>query len=334
MKLANEFQTLSERIRRELSEGRSEQESRLKTVTETLKGELNAIRDKVDARLMSIGEQVQSKLDKNIQEGFAHFQKVQEHLKNAEMQLQGLNAIGVSVNELNSLLRLPHLRGGFGEATLENLLADFLPADSYELQKGLGNGERVDAYIRFPKTPGLPIDSKFPREQILALFASSDPQKIESARKELARVIKEEAKKIHDKYIKPQEGTLDMALMFLASETLYFEVIRNPELTRQIGKLNVHPVSPNTLAVTLKSIAISQNYYEMAQNVEKTIKDIQKARSHFLNFDKKFKDVGTGLARAQDAFSVAQTHLGHYSGSVTKLTGETASLLTAPEETN
>ncbi|MEK6543418.1 MAG: hypothetical protein AABZ44_03170, partial [Elusimicrobiota bacterium] len=94
MKLANEFQTLSERIRRELSEGRSEQESRLKTVTETLKGELNAIRDKVDARLMSIGEQVQSKLDKNIQEGFAHFQKVQEHLKNAEMQLQGLNAIG------------------------------------------------------------------------------------------------------------------------------------------------------------------------------------------------------------------------------------------------
>lgn len=331
--LAKEFQGLSEKVSRDLAFGRQEQEGRLKETTQALKTELSEIRDKVDARLLAIGEQVQNKLDKNIREGFAHFEKVQEHLKKAELQLQGLNAVGSSINELNNLLRLPHLRGSFGEATLENLLADFLPADSYELQKNLGNGERVDALVKFPKA-SLPIDSKFPRESVLALFDTSDPKKLEAARLELKKTIKEEARKISEKYIKPQQGTMDMALMFLASETLYFEVIRDPELLQPLAKLKVYPVSPNTLAITLKGIDISRQYYEMAQNVEKTITEIQKAKSHFAHFDRKFKDVGAGLEKAQDAFRRASTHLGHYSGAVSRLTGESPEILPEPTAEN
>ncbi|MFC1520910.1 DNA recombination protein RmuC [Elusimicrobiota bacterium] len=316
-----EFTSLGEKLENSLRTGRQEQDSKFTQVTGEMEKKLESIKNTMDQKLLSIGDQVQEKLDKNIKEGFMHFEKVQEHLKKAEDELQTLNTIGSSVNELNSILRLPHLRGNFGEACLENLLSDLLPADAFELQKNLGNGERVDAVVNFPKGV-LPIDSKFPREQVLALFDTSEPAKLESARTELSRVIKDQAKSIHDKYIKPESGTLDMALMFLASETLYFEVIREVELRERLTKLKVFPVSPNTLAITLKSISIAREYYDMSQNVEKTIKEIKKARMHFGNFENKFEAVGDGLKKSQDAFSKASTHLSHYSSAVTRLTGE------------
>ena len=89
---------------------------------------------------MAITEQVQTKLDQNIKEGFAHFEKVQQHLKAAEEQLREVGALGHSINDLNNLLKLPHLRGQFGEASLERLLADFLPAHMFAIQSAAGDG--------------------------------------------------------------------------------------------------------------------------------------------------------------------------------------------------
>src|SRR5205807_2876978 len=111
---------------------------------------LDSIRDRVDARLQDITHDVQEKLDQNIKEGFAQFQKVQEHLRAAEEQLREVGAIGHSINDLNNLLKLPHLRGQFGEASLERLLSDFLPAHMFELQCSVNGGGRVDAMISFP----------------------------------------------------------------------------------------------------------------------------------------------------------------------------------------
>ncbi len=127
---------------RSLSEGRGEMTASLLLTTQQLKREfqnlnqqtaqsLEAIRDRVDAKLMAITEQVQVKLDQNIKEGFAQFEKVQQHLKAAEEQLREVGALGHSINDLNNLLKLPHLRGQFGEASLERLLADFLPAHMF-----------------------------------------------------------------------------------------------------------------------------------------------------------------------------------------------------------
>ncbi|MBI2890865.1 MAG: DNA recombination protein RmuC [Nitrospirae bacterium] len=305
------LQTIQEKVDRQLGDGRREQAAQLET-----------IRSKVDERLEGIGRQVQAKLDENLREGFRHFEKVQEHLKAAETRLQDVATVGASVQELSQLLRMPHLRGGFGEATLDRLLADFLPADAYEIQAAVapGSAERVDALVRFPRTK-LPIDSKFPREQVLPLFDTSDPARVKAAQEKLAQVIKIEAKRIA-KYIRPDAGTADMALMFLPSETLYFEVIRNSELWESLAKLKVFPVSPNTLAVTLKGVALSYDYYEMARGVEHTIGEIRKAQSHFGHFRERFEEVGKELERAQSAFEKASTHLGKYAGSVGRLTGD------------
>ncbi|MDP9159766.1 MAG: DNA recombination protein RmuC [Acidobacteriota bacterium] len=282
---------------------------------------LDSIRDRVDAKLMAITDQVQQKLDQNIKEGFAHFEKVQQHLKAAEEQLREVGAIGHSINDLNNLLKLPHLRGQFGEASLERLLADFLPAHMFEIQAALPTGGgRADAVIQFPDRR-LPIDAKFPREQVLALFESNVESEIEEARHEFVRVMKVEARRIKT-YIQPEHGTTDIALMYLPSETLYMEAVRNRDLADWLNQQHVFPVSPNTLLMTLQTIALVHKWYEVASRFEKSRLELAKAQKSFDFFQNQFDNVGKSLNKAQEAFETAQKHLKTYRGRVTVLSGQ------------
>jgi DNA recombination protein RmuC len=321
--------------RQEQAEGlagaRTELTSSLALTTSQLKAEfdglnqktaqsLDAIRDRVDAKLLAITDQVQQKLDQNIKEGFAQFEKVQQHLKAAEEQLREVGALGNSINDLNNLLKLPHLRGQFGEASLERLLADFLPANMFEMQSALPDGSRPDAMIQFPDRR-LPIDAKFPREQVLALFESNVAAEIEEARHEFVRVMKAEARRIKA-YIQPENGTTDIALMYLPSETLYMEAVRNRELADWLNQQHVFPVSPNTLLMTLQTIALVHKWYEVASRFEKSRVELAKAQKSFDFFQSQFENVGKNLNKAQEAFETAQRHLKTYRGRVTVLSGQ------------
>ena len=314
-----------------LAEARTELSNSLALTTAQLKSEfeslnqntaqnLEAIRDRVDNRLIAITDQVQQKLDQNIKEGFAQFEKVQQHLKAAEEQLREVGTLGHSINDLNNLLKLPHLRGKFGEASLERLLADFLPAHMFELQCTVAGGGRVDAMIQFPDRR-LPIDAKFPREQVLALFESNDEAEIEEARKEFVRVMKTEAKRIKA-YIQPEYGTTEIALMYLPSETLYMEAVRNRDLADWLNQQHVFPVSPNTLLMTLQTIALVHKWYEVASRFEKSRVELAKAQKSFDYFQGQFENVGKNLNKAQEAFETAQRHLKSYRGKVSALSGQ------------
>lgn len=322
-RLSKSILDTQERLDRTLAQNRLELQTGLEKSTQALEGKFKSLELQVGSRLETIGKSVETKLNENLKEGFKHFERVQHHLQAAEVKLASLNLVGQSISDLNNLLKLPHLRGGFGETALERILSDFLPLGSFELQYSVvpNSAERVDAVVKLPKQL-LPIDSKFPREQVLPLFESQDPTALELARKTLAEIIKTQAKSIAQKYIRPDYGTSDMALLFLPSETLYFEVVRNSDLFEALAKLKVFPVSPNTLAISLRSVAIAQDYYEMARGVEKTVEDVKKARRHFEHFEKKFEEIGKGLKKAQEAFDTATTHLSHYESSVYRLTGE------------
>ena len=325
---------------RRLVEARSELTGSLLLTTQELKSEfqglnqqtarsLDAIRDRVDEKLVAITERVQEKLDQNIKEGFAQFEKVQQHLKAAEEQLREVGALGHSINDLNNLLKLPHLRGQFGEASLERLLADFLPSHMFALQASPGEGGgRADAVIYFPDRK-LPIDAKFPREAVIALFESSVEAEIEEARVELVRVMKAEAKRIRQ-YIQPENGTTDIALMYLPSETLYMEVVRNRELGDWMNQQHVFPVSPNTLLMTLHTIALVHKWYEVASRFEKSRAELAKAQKSFDFFQNQFENVGKNLNKAQEAFETAQRHLKTYRGKVSALSGQEQLELDSP----
>jgi DNA recombination protein RmuC len=314
-----------------LGETRSELASSLALTTEALKSEfarlnqqtregLQSIREEVDAKLLAITDQVQSKLDQNIKEGFAQFEKVQQHLRAAEEQLREVGALGHSINDLNNLLKLPHLRGQFGEASLERLLSDFLPTHMFDLQCSVNGGGRVDAMINFPDRR-LPVDAKFPREQVLALFESHKEEELEEARHEFVRVMKAETRRIKA-YIQPEHGTTEIALMYLPSETLYMEAIRNRDLADWLNQQHVFPVSPNTLLMTLHTIALVHKWYEVASRFEKTRLELAKAQKSFDHFQNQFENLGKSLGKAQEAFDKASTHLKTYRGRVTALSGQ------------
>src|SRR5580704_17497670 len=316
----------------DLREARTELTTSLALTTSQLKIEfenlnkqtmlsLESIRDRVDTKLLAITDQVQQKLDQNIKEGFAQFEKVQQHLKAAEEQLREVGALGHSINDLNNLLKLPHLRGQFGEASLERLLADFLPAHMFALQTSPGEGGgRAVAVIYFPDGK-LPIDAKFLREQVIALFESNDKAEIDLARIALVRVMKAEAKRIQQ-YIQPENGTTEIALMYLPSETLYMEVIRNRELGDWMNEQHVFPVSPNTLLMTLHTISLVHKWYEVAKGFEKSRAELAKAQKSFDFFQNQFENVGKNLEKAQQAFETAQRHLKSYRGKVSALSGQ------------
>lgn len=313
-----------------LTQARTELTSSLSATTAELKREfeglnqrteqkLEAIRTQVDDKLLAISDQVQQKLNENLKEGFAQFEKVQQHLKAAEEQLRQVGTIGNSINDLNNLLKLPHLRGKFGEASLERLLADFLPAHMYEVQYPLAGG-RVDAVIKFPERV-LPIDAKFPREQVLPLFETSDEQQLQDARAQLAKVLTAQAKSIAG-YIDPEHGTMDVALMYLPSETLYLEAIRSTDAMESLSKLKVFPVSPNTLLMTVRTIALAYKWYEVAARFEETRVEIGKAQTSLGHFQKQFETVGKSLDKAQEAYETATRHLKTYTKRVTAISGE------------
>jgi len=314
-----------------LGETRKELTSSLALTTSSLKTDfdrlnqqtaesLESIRERVDAKLMAITEQVQLKLDQNLKEGFAQFEKVQLHLRAAEEQLREVGALGHSINDLNNLLKLPHLRGQFGEASLERLLSDFLPANMFEMQCAVNGGGRVDAMISFPDRR-LPIDAKFPREQVLAFFEDSTEAQLQEARHEFVRVMKAEAKRIKA-YIQPEYGTTEIALMYLPSETLYMEAVRNRDLADWLNQQHVFPVSPNTLLMTLQTIALVHKWYEVASRFEKSRQELAKAQKSFDHFQGQFENVGKSLGKAQEAFDKATTHLRTYRGRVEALSGQ------------
>src|SRR6267154_4774870 len=316
---------------RRLAEARSEMTGSLLLTTQQLQVEfqrlnqqtaqsLDSIRERVDQKLAAMTDQVQLKLDQNIKEGFAQFEKVQQHLRAAEEQLREVGALGHSINDLNNLLKLPHLRGTFGEASLERLLSDFLPANMFEMQCAVNGGGRVDAMISFPDRR-LPIDAKFPREQVLAFFENSPEAELEEARHEFVRVMKAEAKRIKA-YIQPEHGTTEIALMYLPSETLYMEAVRNRDLADWLNQQHVFPVSPNTLLMTWQTIALVHKWYEVASRFEKSRLELSKAQKSFDYCQSHFETVGKNLSKAQEAFDKATTHLKTYRGRVTALSGQ------------
>ena len=313
-----------------LAEARKDLTSSLSNTTAQLKTEfdglnqrteqkLEAIRAQVDQKLFEISGQVQQKLTENMKEGFAQFEKVQQHLKAAEEQLRQVGTIGNSINDLNNLLKLPHLRGRFGEASLERLLEDFLPAHMYELQYPLAGG-RVDAVIKFPDRV-LPIDAKFPREQVLPLFQTSNEHEQEDARAQLVKVLTAQAKSIAE-YLDPEHGTMDVALMYLPSETLYLEAIRSTDAMEALSRLQVFPVSPNTLLMTLRTVALAYKWYEVAARFEETRGEIAKAQRSLGFFQAQFDSLGNSLEKAQKAYETAAKHLKTYRNRVTDISGE------------
>jgi DNA recombination protein RmuC len=216
------------------------------------------------------------------------------------------------LKRLEQALRPPKARGGFGELLLANLLADMLPASAYALQHGFASGERVDAVIRAEKL--LPVDAKFPLDNLHRVLDAEDDEQRVIARRALARDVKGHVDAIATKYVKPGEGTYDFAFMYLPAETVYYEIAcgGTGELQQYALERRVFPVSPATFHAYLTMIVIGLRGLQIEKHAEEVMAYCGQLAKDFARFREDFDVVGKHIGNAQSKYSEAERRLDRF----------------------
>ena len=181
------------------------------------------------------------------------FGEIENSLGKLTKQTESIEAIGRDIQSLSDLLQPPKLRGGVGEIMLENLLAQILPTRMYRMQEQIADGQRVDAVIQLGERV-LPIDSKFPLESFQRLGDDSDGK----SAKEFSKVLKKQIDSIATKYLRPDLGTTDFAIMYIPAEAVYHRFISDAEqdgFEYALSKKKIIPSSPGHLYGFLASVA-------------------------------------------------------------------------------
>jgi len=189
-----------------------------------------------------------------------------------------MSEIGRGMKDLQEFLRSPKLRGNIGEQVLKELLGQMLPKQSFNLQYTFKSGAIVDAAIK-TASGIIPVDSKFAMENFRRMNAAQTEAEKKTAEKDFIKDVKNHIDSISAKYILTEEGTIDYALMYLPSESVYYEVVNNAELFDYAGKKRVLPVSPMTFYAYLRTILMSfegQKIEARARQILAAIRAIQK----------------------------------------------------------
>jgi DNA recombination protein RmuC len=208
--------------------------------------------------------------------------------------------IGRGMKDLQEFLSSPKLRGNIGEQVLKELLKQFLPKESFNLQYTFKSGEKVDAAI---KTSGgiIPVDSKFPMENFRKMSGDGDEASKKIAGHDFERDVRKHIDDISRKYILTEEGTIDYALMYIPSESIYYEIVNNQELFDYAGEKRVLPVSPTTFYAYLKAILMSFEGQKIEDQAKEILSSLRAIKS---DYGKVEENLGTLQKHLTNAYNM------------------------------
>ena len=231
------------------------------------------------------------------------------------------------ISNLENLLRAPKFRGGFGELFLGDLLAQILPPAHYKLQYKFKSGEKVDAIVKIGNNL-VPIDSKFPLENFKKYLAEEGSKEKEDLRKKFVSDVKKHIDEISDKYILPDEGTFDFALMYIPAENIYYETILKEDSLGEERSIfsyaiqkRVLPVSPNSFFAYLQVIVLGLKGLQIEKSAQYIFQSLARLQGDLSRFKNDFQILGTHLVNAKSKFDDAEKRLERFSGKL-KLASE------------
>lgn len=242
-------------------------EARLESLRAEVGGQLKQLQDNNEKKLeemrVTVDEKLHSTLEKRLGESF---KQVSDHLEAVQRGLGEMQNLATGVGDLKQVLTNVKARGTWGEVQLQAILELILTPDQYaaNVQTREGSAERVEYAVKLPghsdhhsQPVWLPIDAKFPQEDYLRLMEASeiaDVEAVKKAREALIRSIEGSAREISTKYVNPP-NTTDFAIMFLPTEGLYSEVLREAGLIEKLQhNYRIVIAGPTTLSAILNSL--------------------------------------------------------------------------------
>jgi DNA recombination protein RmuC len=222
------------------------------------------------------------------------------------------------MSSLQELLRAPKFRGQMGETLLENLLAQVLPRDYFQMQYRFKSADTVDAVIRLGERI-VPVDAKFSLENFQKLQDATDEQEKNTYRKKFIQDVKSRIDEIALKYILPQENTYDFALMYIPAENVYYEVIIKEDIFSYSMSKKVIPVSPNTFYAYLQVICLGLKGLKIEENAKNILKTLSMLAIEINKFQDDFDTLGGHLSNASSKYAEAQKRLDRFSDKIANI---------------
>jgi DNA recombination protein RmuC len=238
--------------------------------------------------------------------------------------------IADQLQNLEKILTHQKQRGNLGEASLQLSLENMLPPTAFKLQYQFEGGDTVDAIV-ITKDGMIPVDAKFSLDNYRRLIDETDAGRREELEKEFTNDLK---KRIDEtaKYIRPKDGTLPFAFMYIPAEAIYYDLLVNEVGAVKVNTRslidyaykdkNVIIVSPTTFAAYLQSVLYGFRAFKIEESAKQIGKHVESLSRHLKAYDDYFKKVGNSLGTTVNHYNTAQKELGKIDKDVAKITGD------------
>jgi DNA recombination protein RmuC len=269
-----------------------------------LQQQLNALQQRLDAFSQTVTQNLRQSADSMN----TRLEKAAEVVGDLREKVGQIHEVGKAAQELVNIMHAPKLRGGMGELFLGDLLSQILPAEHYALQHRFKSGDVVDAVIRIgPRL--VPADAKFPYENFKRVIDASAETERVAARKQFLRDVKKHVDAIASKYILPDEGTYDFALMYVPAENVYYETIIKEDAgeDRQLFSYalakRVVPVSPNSFYAYVQTILLGLRGMKVEERAHEILAELGRLRGDFEKIQENYRVLGRHLTNAMGSYS-------------------------------
>lgn len=294
---------------------KSEVTESINKTSQTLEQQLRISREILDKQLseqrMEVAKQ-SGQIAQNLTQALnQQLNYTQEVIRDIQKQLGGIEEFGKDIKDLSNVLRSPKLRGGLGEQFLYEILSNILPKELYKEQYEFKGGVKCDAVV-FTDKGMIPIDSKFPMENYKLSVTTENAEERDKARKKFIEDVKRRIDEIASKYILPMEGTTENAVMYIPSESVFYDLVVNtPAVEEYARNKNVMLASPNTISYFLKVVLVAYRQHELQKHAveiqkvlagikieaEKFSEDLNVLEKHVTNAYKSMDNVKTRFGR-------------------------------------
>ncbi|MHC4485244.1 MAG: DNA recombination protein RmuC [Planctomycetota bacterium] len=282
-------------------------------------------------------DKTSEKLQKSLQagqntltQGLQSSQKVLSQLNSQIGELQGTNRqmmqIGAEVRRLQDILTSPKLRGQMGEWSLENLLSQILPKDSYKLQHTFKDGKMVDALIQLVDF-SVPVDAKFPLPGFEKVMKAETEEEKTKLRRQFLKDVTTHIDKIASDYIRPAEGTLDFALCYIPAENVYYETIvkytgETQDILAYSLDKKVIPVSPNLLYAYLMTVVMGLHGLQIEKQAAEIRQNLKTLNASFADFLSNWDVLGKHIRNAYSQYDEGNKKLDRFGLQLNQIQGE------------